>query len=261
MPTVEQFRDLHRGPGVLLMPNAWDVGSAKLLEHLGFRALATTSSGAAAARGRTDGSLGRDVALSHGAEIAAAVDVPVSADLENCFADEPAGVAETIGLAVRTGIVGASVEDWSGAAIYDLNLATERVRAAVQSSAGALVVTARAENHIRGVDRFDDTIARLRAYARAGADVVFAPGISTEEQIRAIVQSVDAPVSVLAGPGVPAVQRLAELGVSRLSVGGSFAFAAYGALIDAAGELQAGGTYGFLRAAARGRQGAGEVLG
>lgn len=252
MSAVEQFRALHHADEILLLPNPWDVGSAQILEHLGFRALATTSSGSAAARGLLDGHLGRDAAIAHGAELAGAVDVPVSADLENCFADEPEGVAETIRRALRTGLAGASVEDWSRSAIYDRGLAVERVRAATEAAAGQLVITARAENHIHGIDDLDDTIARLQAYATAGADVVFAPGITTAEQIRAVVDSVDVPVSVLARPGCPSVAELAELGVRRVSVGGSFAFAAYAALIEAARELQDAGTYGYLEAAGRG---------
>jgi 2-methylisocitrate lyase-like PEP mutase family enzyme len=252
MAGVQQFRELHQGGQLLLMPNAWDAGSARILQHLGFHALATTSSGSAAALGLVDGDLGRDAALQHSADLAAAVDVPVSADLENCFADEPAGVAETIRRAIETGVAGASVEDWSGTAIYERGLAAERVRAAVDAAAGALVITARAENHIHGIDDLEDTIGRLQAFADAGADVVFAPGIRTEEQICAVVEAVEVPVSVLALPGVPSVERLAELGVRRLSVGGAFAFAAYGSLVDAAAQLQQTGTYGYFEAAARG---------
>jgi 2-methylisocitrate lyase-like PEP mutase family enzyme len=251
-----QFRELHHSGELLLMPNAWDIGSGRILEHLGFRALATTSSGAAAARGRLDGQLGRDRALEHAAELAAAVDVPVSADLENCFADDPAGVADTISRARGTGIAGASVEDWSGTAIYDRSHAVERVRAAVEAAAGELVITARAENHIHDVDDLDDTIERLQAYAEAGADVAFAPGIRGEQQIRAVVQSVSTPVSVLALPGVPPVSRLSELGVRRLSVGGAFAFAAYGTLVEVAEELRLTGSFGYFQAAARGGQAA-----
>jgi 2-methylisocitrate lyase-like PEP mutase family enzyme len=249
---VEDFRALHHADEILLTPNPWDAGSARLLEHLGFRALATTSSGSAAARGLLDGRLGREAAIAHGAELADAVGVPVSADLDNCVADEPEGVAETIRQALGTGLAGASVEDWSGTAIYDRELAVERVRAATEAAAGQLVITARAENHIHGIDDLDDTVARLQAYAAAGADVVFAPGIVTAEQIRAVVDSVDVPVSVLARPGCPSVAELAELGVRRVSVGGSFAFAAYAALVDAARELQGAGTYGYLEAAGRG---------
>lgn len=254
MPTAARFRELHYADEILLMPNAWDVGSAAILGSLGFRALATTSSGAAAARGKLDGTLGRDVVLAHSAQLASAVEVPVSADLENAFADDPAGVAETVRRASRIGLAGASVEDWSGTAIYDRALATERVRAAVESAAGSLVITARAENHIHGIDDLNDTIARLQAYQQAGADVVFAPGIRTREQILAVVDSVEIPVSVLALPGVPPVPELAELGVRRVSVGGAFAFAAYGALIDAGRELQTTGSYGYWEAASRGGQ-------
>ncbi len=260
MVGAERFRELHHADELLLMPNAWDAGSARILQHLGFHALATTSSGSAAALGLGDGDLGRDAALQHSADLAAAVDVPVSADLENCFADDPAGVAETIRRAIDTGVAGASVEDWSGTAIYEPGLAAERVRAAAEAAAGELVITARAENHIHGVDDLDDTIGRLQAFADAGADVVFAPGIRSEEQIRAVVGSVGIPVNVLALPGVPPVPRLAELGVRRLSVGGAFAFAAYGTLVGAAVQLQQTGTYGYFEAAARGGKAAREAF-
>lgn len=257
---AERFRALHHADQILLMPNAWDLGSALMLQHLGFSALASTSSGSAAARGRLDGRLSRDAVLAHVAELAPAVEVPVSADLENCFADEPPGVARTIEAALQTGIAGASVEDWSGSAIYDRGLAAERVRAATESAAGGLVITARAENHIRGVDDLDDTIARLQAYEQAGADVLFAPGLHSRAQIRRVLESIDAPLSVLAVPGVPPVNELAELGVRRVSVGGAFAFAAYGALAGAARELQDSGTYGYLDAAGHGTKLARDAL-
>lgn len=234
------------------MPNAWDAGSARILEHLGFPALATTSSGSAAARGRLDGELGLEAALAHARELAGAVHVPVSADLENCFADEPQGVAQTIEAAALTGLAGASIEDWSGSSIYDVALAAERVGAATEASGGRLVITARAENHIRGVDDLNDTISRLQAYAQAGADVLFAPGLRSSEQISAVLASIESPLSVLALPGVPPVGDLAELGVRRVSVGGAFAFAAYGELADAAEELRDRGTYGYLAIAGRG---------
>jgi 2-methylisocitrate lyase-like PEP mutase family enzyme len=249
---AKRFREQHQTGEILLMPNAWDVGSARILEDLGFRALATTSSGSAAARGLLDGELRREAAIAHAAELAAAVGVPVSADLENCFADDPEGVAETILAATGVGIAGASVEDWSGTAIYERDLATERVRAATESAGGRLVITARAENLIRGQDDLNDTIGRLQAYEEAGADVLFAPGLRTVEQIQAVLESTNAPLSVLALPGVPPVAELAELGVRRVSVGGAFAFAAYGALVDAAEELRNRGTYGYLEAAGRG---------
>ncbi len=238
------------------MPNAWDTGSAKLLARLGFRALASTSSGSAAARGRLDGGLDRDTVLAHVSELAAAVEVPISADLEHCFADDPAGVAETIRAASHTGIAGASVEDWSRSGIYEPALAAERVAAAVDAAAGALVITARAENHVHGVDDLNDTVGRLQSYQAAGADVLFAPGICTREQIAAVVGGVDAPVSVLVRPGMAPVAELAELGVRRVSVGGAFAFTAYAALLDAARELRDSGSYGFLERARRGSEAA-----
>src|SRR5258708_7092408 len=245
------------------MPNAWDAGSARLLAALGFEALATTSSGFAATLGRLDGAVTRDEALAHARVIAAAVGVPVSADLENGFADEPAGVAETIRLAAATGLAGCSVEDFTGRAgdpIYDLALAADRVTAAAEaahsgagSGADRLVLTARAENYLHGRPDLADTIARLQAYQAAGADVLYAPGLSRLEDIRQVVSSVDRPVNVLAVPGAPDVRELAGAGVSRVSVGGSFAFAALGAVAEAATELRDRGTYGFLSAARTGR--------
>lgn len=261
MSQTDTFRELHHRDEILLMPNPWDAGSAKVMQSLGFRALATTSSGAAAARGLLDGGMGRDLALREAAEIVAAVGVPVSADLENAFADDPRGVADTVERAVEIGLAGASVEDWDGAKLFAPQQAADRVRAAVTAAAGRLVITARAENHIRGVDDLDDTIARLRSYAAAGADVVFAPGIRTAEQIDAVVRSVDVPVSVLALPGVPPIARLTELGVRRVSTGGTLAYAAYGAMADAARELLDDGTYGFLPAGGRGRDRVNAALG
>jgi 2-methylisocitrate lyase-like PEP mutase family enzyme len=255
---TNRFLELHRRGDPLLMPNAWDLGSAAVLASLGFEALATTSSGHAATLGRLDGAVTRDEALAHASALARGSDLPVSADLENAFADDPAGVAETIGLAVQTGLAGCSVEDYSGgedARIYDIDLARERVAAAVEVAHGGpvkLVLTARAENHIRGRDDLADTIARLEAYQEAGADVLFAPGLASPDDIRRVVQSVDRPVSVLAVRGAPSVAELASLGVARISVGGAFAFAALAALRDAAEELRTKGTYGYLDSAAAG---------
>jgi 2-methylisocitrate lyase-like PEP mutase family enzyme len=254
-----EFLDLHRPGDPLLLPNPWDQGSARVLASLGFRALATTSSGYAASLGRLDGSVSRDEALAHAGVIVAATDLPVSADLENCFADDPSGVARTIGLAVEAGLAGASVEDYSGTddePIYPIELAAERVAAAAQAarSGGRLVLTARAENYLHGRPDLADTIARLQAYQAAGADVLYAPGLTSLADIRQVVQAVDRPVNVLAIAGAPSVRELAEAGVSRVSVGGAFAFAAYGALADAATELRDHGTYGYLAGTATGRQ-------
>lgn len=254
----ERFLALHHGDSPLLMPNPWDRGSARLLASLGFQALATTSSGFAATLGRLDGSVTRDEALRHAAEVAGATDVPVSADLENCFAHDPAGVAETVAEAAGTGLAGCSVEDYAGPAddsIYDAGLAAERVAAAVEAAhAGPvrLVITARAENLIHGRDDLDDTIARLQAYERAGADVLYAPGLVAVDDVRRVVSAVDRPVNVLARPGGPSVAELAGAGVARISVGGAFAFAGLGAVIEAGRELLDAGTYGFLDRAAVG---------
>jgi 2-methylisocitrate lyase-like PEP mutase family enzyme len=256
---AKRFLALHRAPEPLLMPNAWDQGSARLLGSLGFDALATTSSGFAATLGRLDGSVSRDEALAHATVIAGATDLPVSADLENGFADEPGGVAETVRLAAATGLAGCSVEDFTGRdsePIYPVALAAERVAAAAEAAHGGparLVLTARAENYLHGRPDLADTIARLQAYQAAGADVLYAPGLTRLEDIRRVVTSVDRPVNVLTMPGAPDVRELAEAGVSRVSVGGSFALAALGAVTDAARELRDQGTYGFLAGAKAGR--------
>jgi 2-methylisocitrate lyase-like PEP mutase family enzyme len=246
-----QFLALHHGATPLLMPNAWDRGSAKLLASLGFAALATTSSGFAATLGRLDGSVTRDEAIGHAAWIAGATDLPVSADLENCFADDPDGVAQTIRLALDTGLAGCSVEDFAGRAddpIYHPVLAADRVAAAAEAAhAGPvrLVLTARAENYLHGRRDLADTIARLQSYQEAGADVLFAPGLSRADELRQLVVAVDRPVSVLALPGTPPVAELADIGVRRISVGGAFAFAALDAVAQAATELREAGTYGY----------------
>jgi 2-methylisocitrate lyase-like PEP mutase family enzyme len=255
---AQGFLGLHRPEQPLLLPNPWDVGSARLLASLGFRALATTSSGYAATLGRLDGTVTADEALAHAAEIVAATELPVSADLENGFADSPEGVAETARGAVAAGLAGFSVEDFSGdptTPFYEPEHAAERVRAAaaVAHAGGArLVVTARAENHIHGRDDLPDTIARLQAYQEAGADVLYAPGLTTADAIRSVVESVDRPVNVLARPGAPTVAELGALGVARISVGGAFAFAAVEAVVSAARELSETGTYDFLRRSAAG---------
>ena len=249
------FLTLHTSESPLLLPNPWDPGSTRLLASLGFRALATTSAGFAATLGRLDGSVTRAEALAHAASIVAATDLPVSADLENAFADDPAGVAETIGLALDAGLAGCSVEDYTGvddAPIYEIGLATERIAAAAAVAHGGpvqLVLTARAENHLRGRPDLADTIARLQAYEEAGADVLYAPALRDPQDIRELLAAVERPVNVLAFPGAPTVSELAALGVSRVSIGGGFAFVALGALVEAASELREDGTYAFLERA------------
>ncbi len=244
-----RFLALHRRGSPLLQPNAWDAGSARILVTLGFEAVATTSSGFAATLGRRDGNVTRGEVLAHARQLAAAVDVPVAADTENGYADDPDGVAETVTLACATGLAGSSIEDYTKRdddPIYDVGLATERIAAAAAAAHRGpvqLVLTARAENYLHGRQDLADTIARLQAYQEAGADVLFAPGISSLTDIRSITTSVDRPVNVLVGPGRPTVADLAAAGVARISVGGAFAFAAYSALVDAATELREAGTY------------------
>jgi 2-methylisocitrate lyase-like PEP mutase family enzyme len=246
---ARRFLELHAGPQPLLLPNPWDAGSAVLLAALGFEALATTSSGFAATLGRLDGSVTRDEALAHAAAICAATALPVSADLENGFADAPDAVAETVRDAIAAGLAGCSIEDWDGARIYDHDRAVERVAAAAHAAhegPDRLVLTARAENHIHERDDLEDTIARLRAYGEAGADVLYAPGLRAIADIRRVVAETGRPVNVLALPGVPPVDELAAAGVARISVGGAFAFAAIDALAEAARELRERGTYGYF---------------
>ncbi len=244
---VERFRALHED-GLLLMPNAWDAGSARLLASLGFDALATTSSGFAATLGRRDYGITREESLEHAAALVAAVDVPVSADLEDGF-DDPAATARA---AVEAGLAGASIEDYTDGQAISANEATARVREMVEAAAGKLVVTARCEHFLYDRPKLDDTIARLIAYGYAGADVLYAPGLRRADDIRAVIEAVDRPVNVLAIPGVPPVAKLADLGVRRVSVGGAFAFAALGAAVEAADELREQGTYGFWERAAKG---------
>jgi len=242
------FLDLHV-PGVpLLMPNPWDAGSARLLASLGFEALATTSSGFAATLGRLDGGVTRSEAIEHASAIVAATSLPVSADLEDCFASSPGGVAETLRLALEAGLAGCSIEDYSGGEVLDAGVAAARVAEAAEvAHAGdvAFVLTARAENHLYDAGDLADTIARLQAYEEAGADVLYAPGLCSIEDIRAVVSAVTRPVNVLALPGAPPVAALAQAGVARISTGGAFAFAGIGAVVEAARELRDEGTYGY----------------
>jgi 2-methylisocitrate lyase-like PEP mutase family enzyme len=255
---AQRFLARHHEAPPLLLANAWDAGSAAILASLGFEALATTSSGHAATLGRLDGSVTLEEAIAHAAAIVAATELPVSADLENGFADDPAAVAQTVRLALGAGLAGCSIEDYSGRAedpIYPLELAVERIAAAAQAAhAGPvqLVLTARAENHVRGRDDLDDTIARLLAYQAAGADVLYPTGLTDLGAIRKVVAAVERPINVLTRPGLAPVDDLAAAGVSRISVGGAFAFAALGALVEAAQELRSDGTYGFLSLAAIG---------
>jgi len=254
------FVALHE-TGTFVIPNPWDAGSARLLQHLGFPALASTSAGFAFSQGQSDLSVGLPAMLAHLTDLAAATDLPVSADLQNGFGDAPAAVAQTILAAARTGIVGGSIEDASGDPdhpIYDLGLAVERIRAAAAAARSLgyqFMLTARAENYLHGRRDLADTIRRLQAYQDAGADVLFAPGIQSKDDIRAIVQSIDRPLNVLMGfPGAQVtLDELRDLGVRRVSVGGSLARAAYGAMWRAAQEIQATGTFRYADDAMSGK--------
>jgi 2-methylisocitrate lyase-like PEP mutase family enzyme len=263
---ADRFLALHRPGQPLLLPNPWDAGSARVLASLGFEALATTSSGFAATLGRPDGSVTRDEAVGHAAAVVAATPLPVSADLENGFADEPAAVGATVVAAIAAGLAGCSIEDFTRRAddpVYDPGLAADRIAAAAEAAHTGprrLVLTARAENYLYGRDDLADTIARLQRYSAAGADVLYAPGLTRAEDIREVVRSVDKPVNVLALAGAPTVAELAGLGVARISVGGAFAYAALGALAEAAAELRDTGTYGYLRGSATGRRAAGAAF-
>ena len=259
-----RFLELHRPGDPLLLPNPWDAGSAKLLESLGFLALATTSGGFAATLGRLDGNVTRAEAIAHATIVVASVGVPVSADLENCFADHPEEVGETARMAVAAGLAGFSVEDWSGSQLYASELATDRVAAAVEAAhAGGdhVVVTARCENYLRGRPDLAETISRLQSFQDAGADVLYAPGLTDLADIRSLVSSVDRPVNVLAWAGAPAVGDLASVGVARVSVGSAFANVGLGAVVQAAEELRARGTYGFSALAAEGSKAARSAFG
>jgi 2-methylisocitrate lyase-like PEP mutase family enzyme len=256
-----RFLALHQQERPLLLANAWDVGSARLFVSLGFEALATTSSGHAATLGRLDYTVRREEALAHAEALVAATDAPVSADFENGFAEDPAGVAETVRLALEVGLAGCSVEDWNGGVneLYDIDTAAERVAAAAEAAhAGPvhLVLTARAENYLRGHPDLRDTIARLQAYQEAGADVLYAPALDRPEHIRELVASVDLPVNILVRSGVPSVPELTAMGIKRVSVGGAFAFVAFGAVLSAATELLNEGTYGYSELAAAGAKAA-----
>ena len=246
MSRRDMFRALHEK--TFVMPNPWDRGSVRLLASLGFPALATTSAGFANALGRPDGAVTRDEAIAHAEVIVGATELPVSADLENGFGDAPEDAALTIRRALEVGLAGGSIEDWSGAALYDKDAAAERIRAAVETNradAEPLVLTARAENHIRGNPDLADTIARLQAYQEAGADVLYAPGLASVDEIRSVTSSVDRPVNVLIMPGGPSASEIFEAGANRISTGSAVAVAAQAAIVEAGRELLDAGTHTF----------------
>ena len=253
---ARRFAELHRRPGTFVIPNPWDVGSARIMAAMGFEALASTSAGFAFALGKVDGATSRDELLAHLGDLSRATDLPVSADLEKCFGDDPRAVAETIRLAAEAGIVGGSVEDFSGdprRPIYDLSLATERVAAAVEAARALpfpFTLTARAENFLRGNPDLDDTIRRLKAFEKAGADVLYAPFLPDIAAIRTVCASLSRPVNVLAGRPNLSVAELAGAGVKRISLGGLLSLAAFGGLLRALREIGESGTFTFAKDAA-----------
>jgi 2-methylisocitrate lyase-like PEP mutase family enzyme len=253
-----KFRKLHDGPGAFVIPNPWDAGTARMLAALGFEALATTSAGLAFSLGRRDGErmVTREEVMAHVRAIDGATDLPVSADLENGFGDAPETVAETFRMAAEAGLVGGSIEDATGNAqtpIYELGYAVERVRAAVEAARTLpfpFTVTARAENFLHGRADREDTIRRLRAFAEAGADVVYAPGLPNLEAIKAVCAAVaPRPMNVLIGAAGRSVGELAEAGVRRISTGSALHRAAMGAFLNAAKEMKEQGMFGFLEKA------------
>lgn len=256
-----RFLELHVPGQPLLLPNPWDAGSARLLASLGYAALATTSSGFAATLGRLDGQVTRDEAIAHSAAVVAAVGpdgVPVSADLEHGFADDTEGVAETARRAVSAGLAGFSIEDATGRKddpVFELGQAVDHIAAAAGVAHGGeahVVLTGRCEMYLHGQRDLAEVIRRLQAYSAVGADVLFAPGVVELDEVRRLVSEVDRPVNVLAFPNAPSVEELASVGVARISIGGAFAYAAYGALVEAATEFRDRGTYGFWSTAGPG---------
>jgi 2-methylisocitrate lyase-like PEP mutase family enzyme len=247
------FHALHARESAFIIPNPWDAGSARLLAHLGFEALATTSAGYAFSLGQRDGTVGRDETIAHAAAIVAATDLPVSADLENGFGDSPESAAETIRLAAAAGLAGGSIEDvgrHENHEPYEIAHAADRIRAAAEIVRGLpfrFTLTARAENYLVGRADLHDTIARLQAYQEAGADVLFAPGLATGDDIAAVVRAVDRPVNVIMGlQGVRlSLAELSALGVKRISVGSALARTALGAFLRAAREMRETGTFTF----------------
>jgi 2-methylisocitrate lyase-like PEP mutase family enzyme len=248
------FRELHEREGAFIIPNPWDAGSAHLLARLGFEALATTSAGFAFSQGKRDYHVDREAMIAHVGAIAASTELPVSGDLENGFGDEPEAAAETIRLAAAAGLVGGSIEDATkreGDPIYAFDLAVERVRAAAEAARALpfpFTLTARAENYLHGRPDLDDTVRRLHAFEKAGADVLYAPGLTRLEEVAVVVRAVSRPVNVLATAGFDQA-ALAELGVKRISVGSALARAAYGGFLRAAEEMRSKGTFRFAEEA------------
>lgn len=264
MPTQSEkahtLRALHARPGAFVIPNPWDAGSARFLTALGFEALASTSAGFAFSLGRPDGAVTLEEKVAHCRVLCAATDLPISADLENCFAHDPKTAAANLLSAAESGLAGGSIEDYSGSTIYDFGLALERVQAAVEAVRTLdypFVLTARAENLIRGRQDLDDTIRRLQAFEKAGADVLYAPGLKSLEEVKAVCSALGKPVNVLAtGLHAFTLAQLAEAGAKRISTGGSLARAAIGELLRSGREMREKGGFEWMNRVAAG----GEVV-
>lgn len=258
---AERFRALHEKQGAFIIPNPWDIGSARILAGLGFQALATTSAGFANSFGRLDGQMSRDEVIDHCRALCQATDLPVSADLENCFADDPEEAAETIRLGARAGLSGGSIEDYSGDPsnpIYGFEHAVERVHAAAEAARKlecSFMLTARAENLLRGINDLDDTIRRLQAFEAAGADVLYAPGLTTLDQVEMVTSALKKPVNVLA-PQIKSVTvaQLEVAGAKRISIGGALSRAAITSLITAGIEMRDQGSFGWTNGLASSRE-------
>lgn len=263
MPTQQEkgevFRALHQRESAFIIPNPWDAGTARMLAHMGFEALATTSAGNAFSHGKKDGAVGRECALANAAAIVDATGLPVNGDLENGFGDSPETAVETIRMAAASGLVGGSIEDATGNdahPIYEIEHAIDRIAAAAEAAHALpfpFVLTARAENYLHGRPDLKDTIHRLRVYQEAGADVLYAPGLRTREDIAAVIGSVDRPVNVLMGMGEPelSLEELSAMGVRRVSVGGALCRLALGGFLSGAKEMKERGTFGFAKRAAK----------
>ncbi len=260
---AEAFVALHEAPGVFVIPNPWDAGSARILAGLGYQAMATTSSGFANTLGRTDYQAGRDNVMAHIRSVAPLVDIPMTGDLENGFGHKPEDCAETIQMSAEAGLVGGSIEDATGDEgdpIYTLDVAVERMRAAAEAARSLpfrYLLTGRCENYLHGRTDLADTIARLQAYQEAGADVLFAPGLRTADEVRTVCAEVDRPVNNLFGPWKEAatIEEIGAMGVKRISVGGALSSIAYGALINAGREMLEAGTMDWRKAMVPGEVG------
>lgn len=250
-----EFEALHKAPGVFVIPNPWDVGSARVLAALGFKALTTTSAGYARSIGFPDYNAGRDNVMAHIRAIAPMIDVPLAADLEDGFGPNPEDCTETIRQGAEAGLVGGSIEDFTGDRsnpIYSIEAAAERVRAAAEAARKLpfkFMLCARAENYLNGRPDLGDTIKRLQAYQEAGADVLFAPGLNTSDEVREVCRSIDRPFNIVRGPRkeVLTVEQVGALGVKRISTGGMMHAAAMSAMIEAAREMATSGTFGFTQ--------------